>query len=230
MNFSEYIKDKSVCFVGAAPILKGKNLGGFIDSFDIVVRTNGSISLIEREEFIKDYGKRIDVLYTNNQFYREMSPLPIDGYVKKGIKYLRMKTCKLKDFNSFNKRINTRIINETMSKVNKVNPSATMGAYIFTDILKFKPKRLYVTGIDFFASKKAVFEHDNYQEYFPGYLPDKIRMQGNFINKGKKEDGHNFKGNAGYIHKLWKENDNMEFPKYIEDILVGIIKGRIEQK
>jgi len=230
MFYNDYIKDKMVCFVGASPILKDLGLGGYIDSYDVVIRTNGSIFLIEDKEFIKDYGKKIDVLYTNNQFYREMSPLPIDDYVKKGVKFLRMKTCKLKDHNFFNTKLNCRTIVETMNYVNKFNASSTMGAYIFTDILKYNPKELYVTGIDFFASKKKVFEHDNYNEYYPGYLPDKIRLQGNIINKGKTEDGHNFKGNAGYIYHLWKQHDNMKFPPYIQEILEGIIDGEVEQK
>jgi hypothetical protein len=230
MNFSDYIKNKRVAFVGGGAILIDRKMGEFIDSFDVVVRTNGSSTLIENPSFVKDYGQRMDVLYTNNQFYREMSPLPIHDYVKKGVKYLRMKTCKAKDLDNFNNTINTVVITEIMKKVNKYCPSSTMGAYIFTDILNCEPKQLYITGIDFFASKKEVFEHDNYQEYFPGYLPDKIRIQGNAINKGKTEDGHSFKGNAGYIHKLWKDHDNMVFPNFIENILIGIIEGRIKQK
>lgn len=229
MNFNEYIKDKKVCFVGASPILLNKKMGDIIDSYDVVVRTNGSINLIEDKNFNIDYGKKIDVLYTNNQFYREMSPLKIDDYIAKGVKYLRMKTCHMKDHVFFNTKLNCRTIIETMNYVNKFNPSSTMGAYIFTDILKYNPKELYITGVDFFASKKKIFEHNNYREYYPGYLPDKIRLQGNVINKGKKEDGHNFKGNAGYIYHLWKNNENMVFPDYIENILVGIIEGRIEQ-
>lgn len=230
MNFYDYIKNKRVCFVGASPIMIGRNEGQFIDEFDVVIRTNNSIELIKDIEFVRDYGKKIDVLYTNNQFYREMSPLPIGLYMLQGVKYMRMKTCKPADLEHFGNSLNVEVIRKTMLEVNKYNPSATMGSYIFTDILKGQPKELYITGIDFFASKKKVFEHNNYQEYFPGYLPEKIRIQGNAINKGKTEDGHNFKGNAGYIHKLWKENDNMIFPDYVEEILLGIMNGSIEQK
>ena len=230
MDFSEYIKNKKVCFVGASPILRGRGMGEFIDKFDVVVRTNHSIELVNNVDFVRDYGRKTDVLYTNNQYYREMSPLPLGIYLKKGVKYLRMKTCKHKDLEHFNNTINTVIIKETMLEVNKYCPTSTMGAYIFTDLLKYNPKQLYITGVDFFASKKAIFEHNNYQEYFPGYLPDKIRIQGNAINKGKTEDGHNFRGNAGYIYNLWKNNDNMEFPNFITNILLGIMEGKIKQQ
>jgi len=230
MKFSEFIKNKRVAFVGASPILQGRGMGDFIDSFDVVVRSNNSIELIKDVDFVKDYGRKVDVLYTNNQYYREMSPLPIGIYLKQGVKYLRMKTCKLKDLEHFNNTLDAALITSTMKYVNKFNPSSTMGAYILTDLIKCQPKQLYVTGIDFFASKKAIFEHNNYQEYYPGYLPEKIRIQGNVINKGKKEDGHNFKGNAGYIHKLWKDHKNLVFPNFIENILTGIIEGRVEQK
>ena len=97
MKFCEYIKNRRVCFVGASPILVDRKMGEFIDSFDVVVRTNGSSTLINDPSFVKDYGCKMDVLYTNNQFYREMSPLPIAEYIKKNLKYLRMKTCKQKD-------------------------------------------------------------------------------------------------------------------------------------
>jgi len=230
MNFTDYIKGKKVCFVGPSAIMKGRGLGEFIDTFDVVARTNGSIYLLENDEYQKDYGKKIDILYTNNQFYREMSPLPIDAFSTKGVKYLRMKTCKKNDLENFRKKIQCEIIKNAILNVNQYNPSATMGSYILRDILNHNPCELYVTGISFFSLKKKVFEHDNYQEYFDGYLPDKIRKQGNEINKGKKEDGHNFDENAKYFYKLWKENDNLIFSDFVEKILIGIMNGEVKQK
>ena len=43
--------------------MEGKNKGEFIDTFDIVVRTNGAIFLMDNLDYQKDYGKRIDILY-----------------------------------------------------------------------------------------------------------------------------------------------------------------------
>lgn len=230
MKYSDFLHRKKVCFVGGSPILIGKGMGEYIDSFDIVVRTNGSINLIESEQFSIDYGKKTDILYTNHQFYRESSPLPIIDYQSKGLHWMCMKACGKEDMKKFSAYLGCRTIHDTIKEVTKIIPSATMGAFIFADILKCKPKNLYITGIDFFSSKKAAFEHNNYQEYFPGYLPEKVRIQGNVINKNKKEDGHNFIGNANYIYKLWKDNPNMVFPEFIANLLIDIVNGEVTQK
>jgi len=226
MNYHEYINDKSVVFVGACPNIKGMDKGVLIDKFDVVIKTNGSLFL-SGDEYYKDYGKRIDVLYTNNQFYREMSPLPIEEAKEKGLKYLRMKTCY--NIQSLNDQINAEIIRGAIDEVNKHLEGAVMGAYIYNDILRCNPKKLFIIGVDFFASKKKKFEHDDYHEYIKGYLPDKIRKQGNRINKGKLKDGHNFRENAKYIYGLYLQHDNFVMPEYTEKLLIEIVNGEIDQ-
>ena len=181
-TYQDYIKNKRVIFVGASPIMIRLGEGPKIDSYDVVVRTNGSIWLIHQKDFQVDYGKRCDVLYTNNQFYREMRPLPVREFRQHGLKFLRMKTCRPSDFREYNHHVGTEIIRDAIHEVDKKISGATMGLYLIQDILNCNPESLMVTGIDFFISKKKVFEHDNYREYYPGYLPDKIREQGNRIN------------------------------------------------
>lgn len=229
MRYKDYIHNKRVIFVGAAPIMIGRGEGPEIDKYDVVVRTNGSIWLIHKNDFQKDYGNRCDVLYTNNQFYREMRPLPIGEFVKRGLKYLRMKTCSPVDLVEYNKIVDTDIIKQALRQINSQITGATMGLYLIKDMLNCKPKSLMISGVDFFISKKKVFEHDNYQEYFPGYLPDKIREQGNRINAGKVEDGHNLQDANKIMFDLFHKG-YIQFPDYIKDILFDIIKGRLEQK
>ena len=228
--YFDYIKGKKVVFVGACPILKGKRQGEEIDSYDVVVRTNGSINLIDNPEFTKDFGRRCDVLYTNGQFYREMKPLPIGDYKCKGVKWLCMKGIEKKDKRDYSNLMNVRTIRDTINKVIILLESANMGSFIYTDILDQAPKELMVTGVDFFASKMKVFQTGNYQEYVDGYLPDKIVKQGNIINQGKTEDGHDFIGNAKYIHSLYEQFENFAFPEEILNILTGIIKGEVTQR
>ena len=228
-DYHKYIEGKNVIFVGACPNIKGKDWGQWVDSFDVVIRTNGSINLINGEEFVKDYGRKTDVLYTNNQFYRETKPLPIDEFKLKGVEWLCMKNCRLEDYNIYRKDINTRVITDVAKGVAKQSKSPHMGSIIYTDLLSFNPKELFLTGVDFFASKNAEFQHDIYKEYVDGYLPDNIRKQGNRINKGKKEDGHNFKGNAEYINSLFMQNDNFKTHDFIRELLQGIVNGSITQ-
>lgn len=222
------MKDKRVIFVGAWPGLKGLGLGGFIDDYDIIVKTNGSV-FFNNDEYNCDYGSRIDYLYTNNQFYRNMSPFDIEMFKARGITHLRMKTCSQKDLDYYCKFFDVKIIKDTMIEVNKIFKSATMGAYIYTDILKQNPKEFMLLGVDFFASKKKVFEHDNYSEYIPGYLPDKIRHEGNKINVGKTEDGHNFYDNAEYIHDLYNKYENFKMLDSTAKLLEDIVNGKVKQ-
>ena len=227
MKYSRYIKGKRVVFVGACPNLRGRGLGKEIDAFDIVIKTNGSLFL-KSKKYHGDYGKRLDVLYTNNQFYREMR---MQLFAKlRDFRFLRMKSCHPHHMIKFNERIHAEIIRKSIAHVNKKIKCALMGAYIFHDIISQRPKELHLTGIDFFLSKKKVFEHDNYQEYVSGYLPDRIRNQGNLINEGKTEDGHNQLENTKFIYNLCKQNKNITMPDFIRETMVGIVKGKLKQR
>jgi hypothetical protein len=227
VSYKEYIKDKRVCFVGPSPILVGKEEGEYIDSFDIVVKTNNAINL-SSSVYYKDYGIRCDVLYTNNQFQREMGPLPVKSWGHNDLKWLCMKVCNREYLDYYKSFLNVRMIKESINLVNSKINSATMGAYIFTDIAILEPLEFYITGVDFFTSKKAKFEHDNYQEYIDGYLPDKVRSQGNEINKGKSEDGHNQIENTRYIHSL-VEKYNIQMNKESRVLMMKVINGEISQ-
>lgn len=222
------LKGKRVVFVGAWPGLRGIGLGQFIDDFDIIVKTNGSV-FFNNYEYNHDYGSRIDYLYTNNQFYRNMAPFDIAMFKTRGITHIRMKTCHGRDLKYYGQFFDVKVIKDSILEVNKVLKSAAMGAYIYTDILKQNPKEFMLLGVDFFASKKAVFQHDNYQEYIDGYLPDKIRIEGNKINVGKTSDGHNFLDNAKYIYDLYCRYDNFLMLDSTRELLEGIVNGEIEQ-
>ncbi len=219
-SFSEFIKDKSVCFVGACPNLSGRGMGPSIDSFDVVVKTNGSIWL-NSAEYLRDYGSRVDVLYTNNQFAREMrAELP----KIRGIKFMRMKSCKPNDLIALREHYRADIINDAIHTVNRKVKSALMGCYLIQDILQARPASLFLTGIDFFESKKQVFEHDNYREYLTGYLPQRIREQGNKINKGKTKDGHDAQANTRFVYDLWSEG-KVSMPDFIEKAMKRVINA-----
>lgn len=227
--YRKYIEGKRIIFVGASTNLVGLKKGGFIDGFDIVVKSGGSIYLTT-PEYYRDYGKRIDVLCVNVQFCREMRPIPVAKFRDKGVKWLCMKSPSRDDLDLYGQYINARSMRTSLKEVQEHVKSASMGLAIFKDILNCNPKEFFLTGIDFFSSKKKTFEHDNYQEYLNGYLPDVIRKQGNIINKGKSEDGHNFLENAKYIYKLFQENKNLKTEKFIYNLLKNIIERKEVQK
>jgi len=228
MKYYDYLRDKKVIFVGGCPNIKGREFGKSIDDYDIVVKTNGSV-FFYGDDYYQDYGKRINVLYCNVQFAREMHPLPVKDFKCRGIDWLCFKGINKKDQESYQRHINVRHIGNIIKEVHQSCFGALMGCFIFTDILKAQPEELYITGIDFFISKKAKFEHNTYNEYLPGYLPNKIRKQGNQINIGKKEDGHNMMKNTKYIYSLYQKYDNFKMSQETFLLMKDIIDGKRKQ-
>lgn len=221
-SFKELIENKRVVFVGSCPNLLGTGQGELINSFDTVIRANGHHMVLD--EYKEDYGDRSDIIYFNVQHAREMRPLPVNKYVEDGVQYLCFKSLSSKDHLSYQPYLPCRDIQNIIKEVHTKVHGALMGLFIFEDILKFNPKQLYVTGIDFFKSKKQVFEIDNYKEYLDGYLPEKIVNQGNKINLGKTKDGHNQLANTRYIFDLWN-NGMIDMPDFIRDIMLEIVNG-----
>jgi len=164
VKYRSYIKGKRVIFVGPSPNIIGSSQGDFIDSHDIVIRTNGAFPV--KSEYQKDYGKRCDSLYVNSLFARETN-LPIKEYLELGLKFLNMKE-NAKNIAIRNKnsellfRVFTKSYQESRHKISK-NP--LMGNYIIYEILKYNPSSLHITGMSLY-SESNISSH-----YLNDYLP-----------------------------------------------------------
>lgn len=222
-EYKEYIRGKRVIFVGACPNLLKTGFGEIIDKYDVVVRSNGSFEI--QNKYKKDYGSRTDVLYCNVQYAREMRPLPVKRYAKCGIKFLCGKTFGTQDLEMYSHHVKVRSIKHIIKRVHKQVHGALMGLFLIEDILECKPKELFLTGIDFFKSKRQQFVPNDYREYLDGYLPQRIIDQGNIINMGKMEDGHNQYENTLHIYRLWKKN-LVKMNLFIEQIMIDIVERR----
>ena len=88
VKYQKYIKGKKVILVGPAITLIGKKTGAFIDSHDVVIRTNGAFPVLNKYQI--DYGKKCDSLYINSLFARE-TQLPIGDYLNRGLKFFKFK-------------------------------------------------------------------------------------------------------------------------------------------
>lgn len=227
-DYKTFLNNKRVAFIGPAPNLKGRGLGEFIDSFDIVVRTNHFIELVTDPEIQKDYGKKTTVLYVNRQYYREMKPFDFSKWARRGVEWVCAKYMKPKDRKELRKHMRYRDVRETLKHLTVKCPSVLMGVVAMSEIVEARPKEFYVDGIDFNSSRKKVFEVGNYQEYVPGYLPPVIEEQGNRINSGKTEDGHDMVSNTRIIYNMWQAKEII-FPEHIENILCGIMSGTVQQ-
>lgn len=222
LAYSNFLKDKSVILVGPAPTLRGKNKGDWINSFDVVVRTNGAIMLLDNEDFVKDYGSRCDILYSNVQFHREMKPFPIQAWADIfGLQFLNIKIILGSYRQDYSKIVTVRTLQHIEQRLKPIIKGLLMGPIVITDLLDFPLNSLYVTGMDFYVTKPNVFIPGDYREYYPGYLPEKIRKVADVANKGRI-DPHDKKSNTSYIAHLWKNNQieiDTTMEKIIEEIL-----------
>jgi len=223
-QYKKLIEGKKVIFVGPAPTLKDTNRGKWIDKeFDLVVRTNGSSLLLKNKDFKKDYGSRMDILYCNVQFHREMKPLPLEKWkINFGLQFVNFKVLKEAYGDIYSKVVPVRGINNLIKKLQHTVPSILMGPIILKDILQFNPERLYFTGMDFYVNKPDLFVPGDYREYYPGYLPKKIVKKADIDNIGKI-DNHEQYENCKIIQNLYK-NGEVETDEEIVKIMEKVMK------
>lgn len=164
MKYSDFIKNKSVIFVGPATTLLNKGTGAFIDSHDVVIRTNGSFPI--PRSFHNDYGKKCDSLYTNMYFSRKGN-MSVNNYINNGLKFLSLKYDAKKLHERFkNTSLNIRLIDKEFIKYRKhIKAPPLMGTYIINEIVNMNPKSFYITGMSFYSEKNI---NDHYiNEYLP---------------------------------------------------------------
>ena len=209
MEFGELIKNKSVVFVGASPNLLGLDQGKFIDSFDVVVRTNDLPTILKNYE--KDYGTKTDIVYFNYQYHEKNKPLDAKFYKDIGVKYLCFKRIASSLVEEYSKFVNCRRTPLGLGFLRSIVKNPLAGVIILRDLLSFKPKNIYVTGIDFFLKEKS---------YLLGYTTSLYPNSENI----KSAKGHDRKTNTEYIYNLWKEN-KIEMPDFIKEIMLEIVNG-----
>ncbi|MFW6225348.1 MAG: glycosyltransferase family 29 protein [bacterium] len=222
-RLKKFIENKKIIFVGPARIIKDKNLGKWIDDFDIVVRTNGAINLLDNENYKKDYGSRCDILCVNVQFHRETKmnlPLWKEKY---GLKFFGMKTSPV-IMKEYNKIVPTFTLSSSISEVSSKVQGALYGPIVMHHLLKFNPKEMWFTGLDFYYTKPDVFIPNDYREYFPGYLPKVIEEKANTANIGRI-DPHDQYSNTKFISEL-VNSGKVQTHDFIKEIMNTIINNR----
>ena len=153
MNFKQYVQGKSVIVVGPAPTLIGRNKQSFIEGFDIIVRCNNSCPIPQLLQ--PDYGSRCNVLYLNQVVEMIMrEKLPIKTYKQYGVKFLRLKTAVFLNIKKIQREINADCIQEQFTRVRQQihNTDPLIGHVAIRDILQYEPKRLHITGMDFYLN------------------------------------------------------------------------------
>jgi hypothetical protein len=196
-SYSQYVKffyNKSVIIVGPSPCILGKGYGEYIDSFDIVIRTNGGINLTLTNPF--DYGTRCDVLYINS-YYSSNLDLEISELINSSnVLYISSKTVD-RIPNDVLVSLEPTILSwrEFRSLRNKLKSAPISGAYIIYELSLFKNiKHIVLTGVDFYKNQ------DN--TYAENYLPNNFKYDYH-IN----DNLHNYSAQSVFIESLINSNN-----------------------
>jgi len=162
----DWFKDKRVAIVGGADSVLKERKGDYIDGFDVVVRINKGIDVIDQQkEFV---GTKTDFLF--HAFFDNIndigrSPITIDLWKKHNVKnliYSSNHTCSKKamyNFLNFVRKTNakyrcTELTPELYHKNNEaIAPFwPTTGFIAINTVVNCNPKELYITGITFFKT------------------------------------------------------------------------------
>jgi len=218
-EYENFLRGKSVVLVGPASSMIGRNLGEYIDSFDIVIRTNNMINtLMNDNEASKDYGKRTDILYVNVTYERDMLDVwKVEEWKKRGLKYV----CRLMKTDLGKKGISVKwrgILKNPLPP-----PTTYLGTRAIWDLLSFDLKKLYVTGMDAYENVSDVVDGKN-KEYLEGYLPPlEIERRNNRI--GGRLSLHDRYRDTRFILKLEEENSKMEIDPFCKKRMKKVLKN-----
>lgn len=180
MFFHEFIKNKSVCVVGAAGYLSDLCLGDKIDSFDVVIRINRGFVVLNSQNKDK-LGSKTSIIYTIadpiEQTKSELSSLFCDMLLHKTvIKTLPMYRGSLIGGNSelheYLKIAAPQLLLETAKETNKylakINPDTrkhpNTGIIAILECLACEPSAIFACGFDFFSSINNSTYIDGYRD------------------------------------------------------------------
>ena len=224
------IKNKRVVICGPASYLNKYRKGKLIDKYDVVVRINKGDKLTER---YKIFGKRTDILYHCLSENEEDGGIINDKTIEK-IKLIvgafpllkenentSFKNGNEKKFNNFCRKYPEKltIINKMfyLNLEKNIGCRPNTGIITILDILRYKPKKLYITGFTFFK--------DGYSKYYRNIINGK-KVDEKSSNKEviKKMTGVKYKGRHNqylifkYIKNIIKNNKIIKIDKQLKKI------------
>jgi len=159
-DFGKLLNNKRVVIVGPSPNTIGRNLGQFIDNFDLVVRVNKSFPVVQK--YIDDIGSRTDILYhCLLQNEANCGKVYINEMLKENVKYI---CCPYPKFmNPFHRdvitfeyqnqnRLKFRTIDLSyyISLVTDVKTRLNSGIGAIMDLVVHNIKELHIIGYTFY--------------------------------------------------------------------------------
>lgn len=184
-DLENYIKGKSVAFVGMAPTILNKGLGEEIDSHDIVFRTN---MFPIPDNLQQDYGKKCNIISFQKNYMNRINNIDVDINI---VNWPRDFKKPVYLFGPVKKRIITEYI-KTLTKIDINYPTAGLTAYMLSIAAGAKSFKYYgVTGYQ--DLNNNIVNHDNcnhcVEEYQNSWLDKEKILETNMLTG----TSHNFK-------------------------------------
>ena len=224
-KYHDYLKGKRVTIVGPAAYLTKLATGAFIDSFDVIVRINRGMELIDT--YSQSIGCRTDILY--NCLIKSPDnggDLNINSYHARGVKWVstipgsdingfcksnklhkmvsRLKTFELK--RSFNFHV---MDYRDYSLVNKhVNSRANTGFAAIFDLLNHDVSELYITGFSFYLDS-----------FISGYKEGCTRDEKEFSRQCFISQRHQQKPQWEHLKKTFQKDSRLKVDPVLKKIL-----------
>ena len=148
-SFKDLITNKRVIFVCSDSIYRGTNWGSWIDTFDTVIRSNNLKFPSNKLNPIKDFGKRCDILYINSSFSNKVYSLLKEERVEKDLKCIVFKSIS-RQARLIETSLLIRPISKETIQFGKSRKNSFYDSMIFQDLLLYKPKELWIMGIDLY--------------------------------------------------------------------------------
>ncbi|WP_026452241.1 glycosyltransferase family 29 protein [Aequorivita capsosiphonis] len=176
----EWFSNKRIALIGGADSVLQQKHGDFIDDFDVVVRINKGVELIDKQ---KDYvGTKTDILFhsfLDNSKEIGSSPITVDLWKKHKVQHIvysknyRIAEEGIYDIILFGKKSGgkTKFSNLPkdlyMKSLEALAPQCpTTGFIAINTILNCKPKELYISGITFFKTPhNGIYRPQNIEEF-----------------------------------------------------------------
>jgi len=223
-NYLEYVSGKSVAIVGPAAYLSSIKIGSQIDSFDIVVRINRGMEILNNKDV---FGSRTDILYNcliespdnggkiDIEFYKSnriswVCTVPFSDYHGKcennNLHLMVKKETVDKICKSFNFHIMDCV---EYGKLNReIQCRSNTGFAAIFDIINHKAKEVFITGFSFYL--------DSFQD---GYKSGCQRKEDEFAYQCFISNRHNQKNQWSYLKKVYNSLDNIKCDKVLDFIL-----------
>lgn len=193
-SLEQYINQKSVVFVGPSPAIQGMRFASWIDSFDVVIRTNGAANLVEKDWYQKDYGQKCNVLCMNSEFMRFAATYNLDSLIQyHWLQAILLKRYELWRFKGYESKLSILPIGNPLN----LTHAPFMGTIVISIFASLNPSELWLTGMDFYTRNSR---------YLDGYLPTASQeVKEKNIRKRKKEGVrlHNPAEDREYLYNLY---------------------------